>query len=191
MPIGTTSGARRPDWNDVLGRAERLQRRRAASRRTFAAIAGFFATAAIVATPVFGLSQLRSLLGLTAQSPGLRLSATLAGAGEARGSLTLVAPHVFVAGSGRPFAPVARAHSLVLRWRLAASGLPPGSRLRIGVEGAVTLSLCRSCRPESGGQQAVSLALLSRLARGQTRAVVVTAHVSLSGPIKLARSRTP
>jgi hypothetical protein len=188
MQIGAIGSARRPDWADVLARAASQQRRRRASRRAAGVAAVLAVALAVGASPGFGLSGLRSLLGLAAKPAGLSFAARLEGPNGSHGSLLLKAPQTFVGPSSRPFAPTARAHPLRLRWALALTGFPRRTSVDVDVEGAVALHLCNACRQRSG-QTTIPLSQLARLMSGRVTAVVVATSRDerLSGPVRFER----
>jgi hypothetical protein len=189
MTASGTAHSWTPDWEEVLSRVraiERLRRRR--RMRLAAAAAG--ALAVVGAAPVFGVTPLRSLLGLERGDVGLRLVADLRGSDGVSGSLAAFAPHVYVSPGHRPFVHVSRRPALALRWSLSLRGV------RAEVNSVATLQLgsgrvvrlCGPCAEREEGQLSISLAEIAASMRRPARVVVSQgADLRLAAPLRLVR----
>ena len=177
-----------PDWEEVLARARAIERLRQRRRMRLAAAAAA-AVAVVGAAPVFGVTPLRSLLGLERGDVGLRLVADLRGSDGLSGSLAAFAPHVYVSPGHRPFVHVSR-RARALRWSLSLRGVraevDSEATLRLG--SGRLLRLCGPCAEREEGQLRISLAEIAALMRRPARVVVSQgADLRLAAPLRLVR----
>jgi hypothetical protein len=166
-----------PDWADVLARAGRRGRRRAAWSAVTAAAAGALVVG--LATPAFGLeTPFRGLLGF-GERPRLTVTARLLPiAGSGSGTFTASPPTLFhPVGQKRPLGFPLRI-DYVLTFR-GLSGPATEARLRVAppvrVKGSgFVVRLCRPCRsPMRGSAQHIGLGLA--LLTGRITVEVATA----------------